>query len=64
MARQCALCGKKPTVGCRVSHAHNVTKRVFQPNLQRVRVTVNGTPKRLMVCTRCIKSGKLKKPTL
>ncbi|RKY68483.1 MAG: 50S ribosomal protein L28 [Candidatus Latescibacterota bacterium] len=61
MARECALCGKKPAVGCRVSHAHNVTKRAFRPNLQRVKVIVNGTAKRLMVCTRCIKSGRVRR---
>ena len=37
MSRACEICGKKPMVGHSVSHAHNVTKRRFNPNLQRVR---------------------------
>jgi large subunit ribosomal protein L28 len=45
--------------GNNVSHAHNITKRRFVPNLQRVRAIVGGTPKRIMVCTSCLKSGKV-----
>jgi len=48
---------KKPLVGNNVSHAHNVNKRRFYPNLQRVRTVYNGTVKRMVVCTSCIKSG-------
>ncbi|RPJ69539.1 MAG: 50S ribosomal protein L28, partial [Desulfobacteraceae bacterium] len=42
MSRICAICGKKPIVGSHISHAHNVTKRRFNPNLQRVRVLRAG----------------------
>lgn len=48
-------------VGNHISHAHNVTKRRFNPNLQRVRTLKDGTVKRLMVCTQCIKSGRVVK---
>lgn len=61
MAMICDICGKKPMFGNNVSHAHNVTKRRFNPNLQSVRALVNGSVKRLKVCTRCIKSGKVVK---
>jgi large subunit ribosomal protein L28 len=61
MAQVCALCGKRPVVGNNVSHAHNKTKRRFKPNLQRVRANVEGTTRRLRVCTRCIRSGKVTK---
>ena len=61
MAKVCAVCGKRPVVGNNVSHAHNKTKRRFKPNLQRVRTTVEGTTRRLRVCTRCIRSGKVTK---
>jgi large subunit ribosomal protein L28 len=61
MAKMCELCGKKPQVGSNVSHAHNVTKRRFNPNLQRVRALRNGQVKRIMVCTACIKSGRIVK---
>jgi len=61
MAKACDICGKRPQFGNSVSHAHNVTKRRFMPNLQRVRVMVDGKPKRLSVCTTCLKSGKVQK---
>jgi large subunit ribosomal protein L28 len=53
----CEICGKKPMVGSHVSHAHNVTKRRFNPNLQNVRVLDKGNAKKMTVCTNCIKSG-------
>ena len=37
------------------------SKRRFEPNLQRVRVLLNGTAKRAYVCTRCLKGGKVQK---
>jgi large subunit ribosomal protein L28 len=37
------------------------TKRRFEPNLQRVRILVNGAARRVQVCTRCLKSGKVEK---
>jgi large subunit ribosomal protein L28 len=47
--------------GHNISHAHNVTNRRFEPNLQRVRAVVGGGIKRLRVCTRCLRSGKVVK---
>jgi len=61
MSRQCELCGKKPQFGNNVSHANNITKRRWNPNLQEVRALVNGAPKRLRVCTSCIQAGKITK---
>ena len=61
MSRMCEICGKKPLVGSNVSHAHNVTKRRFNPNLQRVRAISNGRVKKMDVCTNCIKSGHVVK---
>jgi len=63
MAQRCELCGKGPRFGHRVSHAHNVTSRRFNPNLQRVRAVVAGVQRRVRVCTRCLRSGKVIKPT-
>ena len=57
MSRVCEICGKKPMVGHNVSHAHNLTKRRFNPNLQRVRTISNGHVKKIVACTSCIKSG-------
>jgi large subunit ribosomal protein L28 len=59
MAKKCELCGKKPIIGNNVSHAHNVTKRRFNPNLQNVRAFHEGQVKKMVVCTNCIKSGKV-----
>jgi large subunit ribosomal protein L28 len=61
MAQVCELCGKHPSTGHNVSHANNKTKRRFHPNLKRVRARVEGTVRRLRVCTRCIRSGKVTK---
>ncbi len=61
MAYRCDICGKKPMFGHNISHAHNVTKRKFMPNLHRVRVRVNGRVKRIRVCSRCLKAGKIHK---
>ena len=61
MARVCEVCGKKPVFGNNVSHAHNITSRRWLPNLQRVRVLINGAARRMRVCTRCIRSGKIQK---
>lgn len=61
MARVCEICGKKPSVGHNVSHAHNLTKRRWLPNLQSVKANVDGTTKTLRVCTKCLKAGKVQK---
>lgn len=61
MSKICEICGKKPMVGHNVSHAHNMTKRRFEPNLQRVKAQKDGRTKKIMVCTSCIKSGKVVK---
>ena len=56
------ICGKKPSFGMNVSHSHRRTKRRWNPNVQRVRALVDGAPKRLHVCTSCIRAGKVTKP--
>lgn len=61
MAKRCEICEKGPVFGRNISHAHNVTPRRFEPNLQRVRALVNGGIRRLRVCTRCLRSGKVVK---
>ncbi len=59
MASVCDICGKGPGFGNNVSHSHRRTRRRWNPNIQRVRATVSGTPKRVNVCTSCIKAGKV-----
>jgi large subunit ribosomal protein L28 len=61
MSKICAICGKKPAFGNNRSHSMVATRRRFDPNLQRVRVILDGAPKRAYVCTRCLKSGKVQK---
>lgn len=61
MAKQCDICGKKPQIGHSVSHAHNLNKRRFNPNIHQMKISVDGTVKRAMVCTRCLRSGKVTK---
>lgn len=61
MANKCDVCGKGPRVGNNVSHAHNKTRRRWMPNLQSVRVLVNGAPKMQSVCTDCLRSGRVVK---
>ncbi len=57
----CYVCGKKKVVGHNVSHANNKTKRYFYPNLQRMKIITESGPKRVSVCTRCLRSGLVKK---
>lgn len=61
MARKCALCGKAPQYGNVISHAHNVRRRRWNPNLRRVRAIVDGARKRVLVCTACIRAGRVRK---
>lgn len=63
MARVCDVCGKGPVVGHNVSHANNKTKRIWYPNLQKIQIVDEKTKsvKKLKVCTRCLRSGAVKK---
>lgn len=61
MARRCAICGRGPARGYQVSHSNIHTKRVWYPNLQRAKVLVGGRPRRLMVCTRCLRSNRVQR---
>jgi large subunit ribosomal protein L28 len=61
MAKVCEVCGRGPQFGNKVSHAHNLTKRRWNINLQEVRAAVKGGSKRIRVCTSCIKNGKIQK---
>ncbi len=62
MAQRCDVCDKGPSVGHKISHAHNLTKRRWLPNLVSIRGVVGGkAAKRMRVCTRCLKAGKVTK---
>jgi len=75
MPRACEFCGKSTQVGFQYTRrglakykggvgrkVTGRTKRQFRPNLQRVRGFVDGVLRRVRICSRCMKSGKLKKP--
>ena len=55
------ICSKHPGSGNNRSHSMVATKRRFDPNLQRVRILLDGRPTRAYVCTRCLKAGKVEK---
>ncbi len=59
MAQRCEICGKGPMTGNKISHAHNVSKRRWLPNLKQVRTIIDGKPTRITICTKCIRSGAL-----
>lgn len=59
MASLCEVCGKGEKSGFNVSHSHLKTKRTWKPNIQRVKASVEGTVKKVNVCTRCLRSGKV-----
>ncbi|CAB4545714.1 MAG: 50S ribosomal protein L28 [actinobacterium acAMD-2] len=59
MASHCDACGKSPSFGNSISHSHRRTSRRWNPNIQTVRTVINGTPKKLNVCTSCLKAGKV-----
>ena len=61
MGKFCEVCKKGVLHGNSVSHANNRTKRTWAPNIQNVGVIVDGTPKRMSVCTRCLRSGKVER---
>jgi len=61
MAKICEICGKKPITGNNVSHAKNRTKRRWLPNLQSIKIQIDGVVKKTKVCTACIRSGNVVK---
>ncbi len=61
MSQVCSVCGKHPSAGRNVSHSHRVTNRTFHPNIQRVTAIIDGSPKKVNVCAKCLKSGKVQR---
>lgn len=61
MSRKCSVCGKGPQYGNRVSHAHNTSRHRWLPNLQKIKYEYEGKVQRDVVCTRCIRTGSIKK---
>ena len=58
---KCEVCGKGVTFGIKVSHSHRRSNKAFKPNVKRIKAVVDGTPKRVHVCSRCLRSGKVER---
>ncbi|MFW5649067.1 MAG: 50S ribosomal protein L28 [Candidatus Alkaliphilus sp. MAG34] len=61
MARTCEICGKGRVSGNKISHSNRHSRRTWEPNLKRVKAMINGTVKRINVCTGCLRSGRVKR---
>lgn len=61
MSRKCDICGKGVMSGVQYSHSHRQSKRKWGPNIRKVKAIVDGTPKTIHVCTRCLRSGKVQR---
>jgi len=56
---KCEFCDKGVVFGIKVSHSHRRSNRPWKPNVKRVKAIVDGSPKHVYVCTRCLRSGKV-----
>ena len=61
MSRKCEICGKAQVSGNTVSHSNRHTKRKWNANIQTIRIEEDGKVRKANVCTRCIKSNKVKR---
>ncbi len=61
MAKICVICNKSKATGFQISHSNIKTKRKWRPNIQKIKIMLDGSPKRVNVCSRCIKSGKVQR---
>lgn len=61
MSRRCDICDKSKLFGNQISFSNRKSRRSWSPNIQRVKAIVDGTPKRINVCTKCLKSGKVER---
>lgn len=58
---KCDICGKDVKFGIKVSHSHRRSNRVWKPNVRRVKAIVDGSPRHINVCTRCLRSNKVQR---
>ena len=61
MAKRCDICGKQKVFGNKVSFSHHHSNRSWAPNIRRVKAIVNGSTKRINICTRCLRSKKVER---
>ena len=58
---KCDICEKEKVFSMQVSHSHRRSNKIWNSNIKRVKAVVNGSPKRVYVCTRCLRSGKVER---
>ena len=58
---KCAICDKGVTFGIKDSHSHRRSNKMWRPNVKRVKAIVDGSPRHIYVCTRCLRSGKVQR---
>jgi large subunit ribosomal protein L28 len=58
---KCEICGKAPIFGKQISHSHKLSNRKWSVNIQKVRIKVNNSVRKVNVCTKCLKSGRVQK---
>ena len=56
---KCEICSKETAFGIKVSHSHRRSNRTWKPNVKKVKAIVDGSPRHINVCTRCLRSGKV-----
>ncbi len=61
MAKKCSVCGKQKVFGKKVSFSNRKSSRSWAPNIRSVRAIINGAPKKIDVCARCLKSGRVER---
>ena len=61
MSKQCEICGKKPIKAAKLTFSHKQNVHTQEPNLQNDKADVNGSAKKIRVCTSCLKAGKVQK---
>ena len=61
MSKQCEICGKTPLKAAKLTFSHKQIVKRQSPNLQTVKAEINGTVKKVKVCTSCLRAGKVKK---
>lgn len=58
---KCEICGKGPSFGIKVSHSHRRSNKMWKPNIKTVHAVINGSPKRVHVCTACLRSNRVER---
>ncbi len=56
---KCEVCSKDVLFGLKISHSNRKSNRSWKPNIRKVRIVDNGTPKSISICTRCLRSNKV-----